>query len=295
MNRKIAKKDRAARGSPGLHIRRNVICLAALFLLLLVHPSLHAGDDKPAPPVLTLDQVVEGLGRMNRYRAEALKKYTSVREYHVKLDGIVHRHADMIARMAYVWPDQKTFQIVSESGSELMRSRVLKATMEAEKESLQKDNRERTTLTTDNYEFALDAVEGSPPVSYVLKATPRINNKFLFRGRIWVDPQDFAVTRVECEPAKNPSFWTKKNQITTTYRKVGDFWLPAHMQSVTDVRIFGRSVLTIDYKDYNLIDARKLQTPSQEAEAAHPQGGFENGSSPLNLNVVLKKHREGLH
>ena len=280
MNRRIAEKNRPERGSPGLRIQRNVICLTALFLLPLVHPSLYAGDHKPDAPVLTLDQVVEGLGRMNRFRAEALKKYTSVREYHVKIDGIVHRRAEMIARMAYVWPDQKTFQIVSESGSELMRNHVLKATMEAEKESLRKDNRERTTLTPDNYEFTLDAVEGSPPAFYVLKVTPRINNKFLLRGRIWVDPQDFAVTRVECEPAKSPSWWTKKNRITTTYQKVGDFWLPAHTESVTDVRIFGRSVLTIDYKDYNLVDARRLPAASQEAEAARPRAGSKTAPAP---------------
>jgi hypothetical protein len=280
MNRRITKNTRAAGGAPSRRFRRNAVCLATVFLLPAVHPSLYAGEDKPAAPVLTLDQVVEGLARMNRCRVEALKKYTSVREYHLKLDGIVHRRADMIARMTYVWPDQKTFQIVSESGSELMRNRVLKAAMEAEKESLRKDNRERTTLTPDNYEFALDAVEGSPPVFYVLKATPRISNKFLFRGKIWVNPQDFAVSRVECEPAKNPSWWTKKNQITTTYQKVGDFWLPAHMQSVTDVRIFGRSVLTIDYKDYNLIEARKFRTTAQEGETVKPPAGADTGPSP---------------
>jgi len=247
-------------------------------VLPAIHPDICETQDPACAPVLPLDQVVAAMVRMNQMRAEALRLYTSVRKYHLTLDGLVHRRADMVAKMTYVWPDQKVFEIISESGSELMRNRVLKATMEAEKEGLRGDNRDRTAITPANYEFALDKVEGTPPVFYVLKLTPRINNKFLYKGRIWVDAQDFAVARIECEPAKNPSWWTKKNDITDTYRKIGDFWLPAHLESITDVRIFGRSVLTIDYKDYELLDARKLQTPSRRAEA-HPQKSSETAPS----------------
>jgi len=31
-----------------------------------------------------------------------------------------------------------------------------------------------------------------------------IKNKFMFRGRIWVDGQDFAVVRMEGEPSQKP-------------------------------------------------------------------------------------------
>ncbi len=41
------------------------------------------------------------------------------------------------------------------------------------------------------------------------RVEPQTNNKLLFRGRIWVDAEDFAVVRIEAVPAKNPSFWTK--------------------------------------------------------------------------------------
>jgi hypothetical protein len=34
--------------------------------------------------------------------------------------------------------------------------------------------------------------------------------------------------------------------------KIGDFWLPAHNKSVTQVRLGGAATLTIDYTDYQI-------------------------------------------
>jgi len=238
-----------------------MVAIAGVGLLLFgaSFARSYAGQ-KPAGQSLSVDEVVARMVRMNLARAEALRSYTSVREYHLELNGIIHKRADMAVKMTYHWPDQKEFTIISESGSEIMRSRVLKALLDAEKEAIQNENREKTALNAQNYEFALMSVEGSPqPKSYVLRASPKIKNKYLFNGKIWVDAQDFAVVRIEAEPAKNPSWWTKKNDITYSYQKLADFWLPARSQTVTDVRIFGRTVLNIEYKDYQLIETRQVQ------------------------------------
>ena len=39
--------------------------------------------------------------------------------------------------------------------------------------------------------------------------------------------------RMEGEPAKNPSFWTKDTKIEQVYAKVGNFWLPRSNRSTT--------------------------------------------------------------
>ena len=69
---------------------------------------------------------------------------------------------------------------------------------------------------------------------YVLTVEPRTENKLLYRGRIWVDAEDFAVVRIEAAPAKNPSFWTKETKIEQVYAKVGDFWLPLSNQAAAN-------------------------------------------------------------
>jgi hypothetical protein len=61
--------------------------------------------------------------------------------------------------------------------------------------------------------------------------------KTRYRGDIWVDATDFAVTKIEAEPAKRPSIWISKTVVHHTYRKLGEFWLPAQNESNTDVRL----------------------------------------------------------
>ena len=252
--------------------------VSGILMTAAIPGHLPANEDSIAAP-LTVDQVVERMTQMNLERSDALRSYSSVRVYHLELNGIIHESADMVARMTYHWPDQKEFTILSESGSAIMRNRVLKAILAAEKEAMQKENRDRTALNTNNYEFSLVGVEGSPePRDYILEVKPKVKNKFLFKGMVWVDAQDFAVTRIEGEPAKNPSWWTKKNDITYTYQKLGDFWLPAHTQSITEVRIFGHTVLTIEYKDYHLIETRELQT-AQKKDERHPHQPASSGAS----------------
>src|SRR5437879_11977288 len=111
-----------------------------------------------------------------------------------------------------------------------------------------------------NYEFLLGTYERTVDQGfYVLEVTPRIKNKFLFRGRIWVDGQDFAVARMEGEPAKNPSWWTKRNVIHVTYEKVGDFWLTARNETNAQVRIVDSSLLTIGYPVYVILYVGRVQ------------------------------------
>ena len=92
---------------------------------------------------------------------------------------------------------------------------------------------------------------------YVLDAQPRSKNKFLFRGRIWVDANDFAITRVEGEPAVNPSWWTVKTDFKRRYQKIDHFWLPESNESETKVRVFGTAVLSIEYRDYEITQAAR--------------------------------------
>jgi hypothetical protein len=74
-----------------------------------------------------------------------------------------------------------------------------------------------------------------------------------------VDSRDFSVCRIEAEPSKNPSFWIKKTDIHHSYMKIGDFWLPAENESVSQIRGGGRAVLTIKYQNYEILAARSLK------------------------------------
>jgi len=83
---------------------------------------------------------------------------------------------------------------------------------------------------------------------------------------------DFAVARMEGEPAKNPSWWTKRNAIHVTYEKIGEFWLPARNETNTQVRIVGSSLLTIVYRDYEILNADAMQVTQLREACSLPWG-----------------------
>ncbi len=209
---------------------------------------------------LTSDQVVQRMVERNEQRAQALESYRGTRIYNLEYHGLSSKSATLVVAMTYRRPDVKKFCIISESGSELLQGRVLKRLLEAEVEAMQGEQRRQTAMGPKNYEFRLVTYERTDDQGfYILEVTPRIKNKFLFRGRIWVDGQDFAVARMEGEPAKNPSWWTKRNAIHVTYEKIGEFWLPARNETNTQVRILGSSLLTIVYRDYEILNAGTKQ------------------------------------
>ncbi len=165
--------------------------------------------------------------------------------------------------MKYLSPGEKEFAIQSATGSNVIIEKVFHKLLEAEKEALGEENQRNSALTQENYRFKLVGYESGPfGAVYVLNVEPRKNEKYLYRGRIWVDADDFAVVRLEAEPAKNPSFWTKKAEIVQEYKKVNDFWLPARNHSMTAVRLGGHAELTIEYKDYEITGAGRVSSLS---------------------------------
>jgi len=61
---------------------------------------------------------------MNEVRGRALKRYSSLRRYHLECHCLSHKKVDMVVRADFQAPDRKIFTIVSESGSGTIRKRV---------------------------------------------------------------------------------------------------------------------------------------------------------------------------
>jgi hypothetical protein len=214
---------------------------------------MHAVDSNTSgePPV---EIIAEKMQAANLHRAAALLGYSGRRIYKLDYRGFPSdRHAEMIVEAVYTFPAQKDFRIVSESGSKFLLQHVLYRLLDSEREALQTANRKETAMSTENYTFRfLETEEGAEGKFYVLQVEPKIKNKFLYQGTIWVDAADFAVARIEGKPAKNPSWWISSTEIHHRYTKIDRFWLPAQNESVTHVRVGGQALLTIQYTEYKI-------------------------------------------
>jgi MucB/RseB N-terminal domain len=215
-----------------------------------------------AAPPLTAEEIVANLVRRNFERAQALKAYRGSRVYRLEYRGFAGaRSAEMSVDVQYRSPGTKEFIIRSEKGSHLLIDRVFQKLLQSEKEALTEDNQARVALNTANYRFTLAGYETlTTRRCYVLSVEPRTKSKFLYRGRIWVDSEDFAVVRIDAAPAQNPSFWTKDTRIEQTYAKVGGFWLPSFNRSSSAIRLGGHADFTIDYHDYQITAATTQET-----------------------------------
>ena len=220
----------------------------------------------------TLEQVVDNLIAKNAERGLALQSYQSRRFYRLDYTGFpTSLKAEMVVDMLYEAPATKTFKIVSQSGPKWMIERIFKGLMQAEQEALNSKNRERVGLDRRNYEFSgMEFQDASDGCSYVLTVQPKIPNKLLYRGRVWVNSKDFAVCRIEAEPSKNPSLWIKSTAIHHIYKKLGDFWFPSENESTSTMRVGGHAVLSIKYRNYEVLAARPLQEIDSRRSDARP-------------------------
>ncbi len=202
---------------------------------------------------LTSSEIVDQMLLHNRARADGLKHYESLRHYEVNYTGYaLHLDAKLTVEADYDAVSGKTFRVVSQSGSSLLVDKVLKRLVESEKEA-QRDKK-ANDLTPANYKFQLTGVEnvGDRP-AYILDVKPLVDSKYLYRGKIWVDTADFAVAKIEAQPAKNPSLWISSTAINHQYIKTDGFWLPAQNRSESKIRVGGTAVLTIDYGTYQVV------------------------------------------
>jgi len=244
-----------------------------VILLALMQAALPIQGTLPqAAAPLSVTEIVDRMVQAESERTATFSGYTAMRRYHFE-NKKVGKSADVTVRVICDQTGAKTFEVTEESGSGFVRRRIIRRMIDAEREASGKGEHQQTRILPQNYDFTLlgtEVVDGRP--SYVLEVSPKSENQFMVRGRIWVDAADFAVTRVEGRPAKNPSFWIRSVKVVHRYNRVGKFWLPVSNQSRADVRVFGQTDVRIEYFDYSITDARaKTDSASGESGTANGQ------------------------
>ena len=213
-------------------------------------PPSNAAAAPASVPGKPADELFSTLLERNRLREEHLRQYDVVRTYMVKSAGD-KVYATTVVKMQYHAPGAKHFATVSETGSAVVRSLVFRGLMESEVEAQAGRSHRDSSISPHNYTFrSLGEEDADGRRCFVVEASPTRRDKYLFEGKIWIDAEDFAVAKIAGRPAKNPSFWLKKVDFVRQYKKIGEFWLPSKDESVNEVRVLGKRILTIDYYDY---------------------------------------------
>ena len=149
-----------------------------------------------------------------------------------------------------------TFEIIQESGSDLLRGHVLRTALLEEQRSRAAANLAESALTPANYDFQPDETSREGDLVRI-DLTPRRKSRMLIEGAAFVTRENADLVRVEGLLSKRPSFWTRKVHVTRRYERIEGVRVPVEMQSRADVLIVGDSSFSMTY-EYTAINGRDL-------------------------------------
>jgi hypothetical protein len=166
-------------------------------------------------------------------------------------------YSTMLVGTCFKPPATVESHVLKQEGSALIRDRVFDKILEAEAETASPKAKHDVDITPANYDFKLAATERcGDRACYRLTLSPKRNDKYSLKGDVWIDAEDFAISRVHGAPAKRPSFWTRQTEIEKRYVRVDGVWLTEKIESSSDILIAGKSHLSIDYT-YNSVQRAK--------------------------------------
>jgi hypothetical protein len=155
------------------------------------------------------------------------------------------------------------YTIVSESGSEYIRTKVLKAVLRREQELVAAGDNRRSELTPDNYNFERETYENG---ERHVQIKPKRKDVLLVDGRMVLSRDGNELLRVEGKLAKNPSFWTSLVNVIRHYARLDGVRVPISTESTVKVRFAGVAHLQMHY-EYTTINGRPVSRAARRTLA----------------------------
>jgi hypothetical protein len=220
-------------------------------LLLIASGVAAAGAQSPdqAAIIRQIDAAVAA-------RVDNILEYTAVEHYSVYRSGDeTHPAAEMTVRDTYKKGIGKEYTVLSQSGSGLILHFGLKPLIDNEKTINLPGNWEKSWFTSANYEMKLkpggvQRLNGRD--CYVLSITPRGEAPNLIIGTLWADAKDGSLVQIDGVSSKSPSAFAGTTRAMRQYANVNGFAMALHARAESNSMLFGQTVITIDYSNYQL-------------------------------------------
>ena len=214
--------------------------------------------------------VIRGVDESVKARMQDVAGYTVTEHYAVfRGQDETHPAAEMLVKTAYIRGAGKSFTILSQSGSALLRNEMLGTLLNNEKKMSEPGNVGTALVDSENYQMKL-APNGHQQLDgrdcLVIELTPKRNSPYLFKGTLWVDAKDYSIVQLKGTASKSPLFLTSAAQVTRQYMNVSGFPMATHAMAISNSSLLGQTVVKIDYKDYQ-IDIRP--NGDRNAQLAH--------------------------
>jgi hypothetical protein len=216
--------------------------LVVLAVALIAAPHPHATEADPAAH--SIQQFLAQGGTPHSYRA--------LRRLEAETGS---RSAWLEAVTEYFAVTGFQYSVTAEGGSRHIRTKILKAVLDGERDVIARGEAARASLAPTNYTFDPNGIDAEGLANVLL--TPRRKEGVLLSGTMFLRPIDGELVRLQGRLAKSPSFWVKNVDVVRTYQRIDGVVLPVALETTAQVRFFGNAKLRMTYA-YWEIDGRPL-------------------------------------
>ena len=216
-------------------------------VLAVVHS--HA----PAQDGAVLIQMIDAAAQA---RFQHVVEFTVTEHYAVfrgKDEG--HPAAEMTVLTTYRKDAGKTYAILSQSGSPIIQKFGLRPLLDNEKKINNPATVKNSWFTSTNYEMRLKSgarreMDGRDCVAFAI--TPRRKAPNMIEGELWIDATDGSIVEIDGLASKSPSVFAGSTKMMRHYINIDGYAMATHARAESNSALFGRTVVTIDYRDYNI-------------------------------------------
>lgn len=208
------------------------------------------------------DAVIRMIDASVQARFENVLGFTDTEHYAVyRGQDETHPVAEMTVAVTYGKEVGKSYRVLSESGSALVRKFGLHPLLDNEKNINLPGNIKNFWFDSANYEMRLNPggmqkLDGRD--CYVVTVTARRKAPNMIDGKLWVDAGNGFIVRLEGVASKSPSPFAGTTHMMRQYAQTNGFPMATHARAESSSLLFGRTVVVIDYSDYRL-DIRRPQ------------------------------------
>jgi hypothetical protein len=221
---------------------------------------LHAARSTSQPAATASPSVgaaAAASSTLDRFLAEAehtlqsLVSYRAVRRLSVVARGGKMR-ASLTARTTLDPVNGFLFEVLEETGSGMLRSRVLHGALEAERDAKRREKGAHGALTPANYSFG--AGELTPEGLLRVAIHPKRKDSLLMEGSILLTSEAADLVQMQGLLVKRPSFWTRKVLIVRDYARINGVRVPIAMGSTAEILLVGQATFTMAYEYESIND-----------------------------------------
>ncbi len=225
------------------------LLLAAIILAMLSIASLPAQQPDEASIIRRIDAAAQA-------RYDNVLGFSLTESYAVyRGKDETHPVAQMKVKTTYKRGFGKSYVILSQSGSEFIQRIGLHPLLDNEKTINIPGNVEHSWFTSANFTMRLkpgitQKIDGRDCLA--LAVVPKRKATNMIDGTLWVDARDNSIVEIDGIASKSPSIFAGVTHMMRLYKDIGGYAMATHARAESSSALFGRTLITIDYSDYQL-------------------------------------------